>query len=164
MNGFDVVLVLVLLAFLAIGALRGMVREVLSLAVWIVAAVVGWLLADSLESSLKGMFDDRNTRRVLAFVALFALFWVIGGIGAFFLNRAFTGVRSLRIPNLVLGGVIGTARGAMLILIVFLFAALTSLPQRTWWKDSAVAPVFERVVVSIGQYLPRDIARHIRFG
>ncbi|MEK6770894.1 MAG: CvpA family protein [Pseudomonadota bacterium] len=163
MNGFDVVLLLVLLAFLAIGALRGMVREVLSLAVWIVAAVIGWLLADSLESSLKGLFDDRNTRRVLAFIGLFAVSWVIGGIGAYFLNRAFTGMRSLRTTNLVLGGVIGTARGVMLIVIVFLFAALTSLPQRPWWKDSAIAPVFERVVVSIGQYLPRDIARHIRF-
>ena len=164
MNSFDVVLILVLIAFLAIGILRGMVREVLSLAVWTVAALVGWLFADSIESSLKGLFDDRNTRRVLAFIFLFAGTWVAGGIGAYFLNRALSTMRILQLPNMVLGGIIGVARGVMLIVIVFLFAALTSLPQRPWWKDSAIAPVFERVVVSIGQYLPRDIARHIRFG
>ncbi len=164
MNSFDVVLILVLAAFLAIGILRGMVREVLSLSVWIVAALVGWLFSDSIESSFKGLFDDRNTRSVLAFILLFAVTWVVGGIGAYFLNRGFTAMRSLQIPNVVLGGIIGVARGVMLILIVFLFAALTSLPQRPWWKDSAIAPVFERMAVSVGQYLPRDIAKHIRFG
>jgi len=164
MNTFDVGLLLVLVAFLAIGALRGMVREVMSLAVWLVAAAVGWLLADALESSLKSMFDDRNTRLVLAFIVLFAATWVVGGIASYFLQKMLHAIPGMQIPNLVVGGAIGVARGVVLILIVFLFAGLTSLPQRPWWRDSAMAPVFERMAVTIGQYLPRDISRHIRFG
>src|SRR5581483_7627444 len=58
---------------------------------------------------------------------------------------------------------VGVLRGGIIILIVFLVAGITSLPQRPWWRESLLAPYFQKVAVVVSAYIPRDIARHIRF-
>ena len=164
MNSFDVVLILILVAFIAVGALRGMVREIMSLVTWIAATLVGWLFAPEVEVYLRNMFSEYALRMVVAFVALFAATWVLGLLLGFLAQRFVAGRRGLNLPNLLVGGVIGLARGVILILIAFLFAGITSIPQRPWWRESVVAPYFESLARRAAVYLPQDVARHIRYG
>lgn len=163
MNGFDAVLFGVLVVFGAIGALRGLVREVLSLATWVLSCVIAWFFADSLEGRFEGVTETFELRMVLAFVTLFAVVFVFNTVAAYFINKVITSRRTLKLPNTLIGGVMGVARGGVVIVIVFLLAGLTAIPQKSWWRTALLAPFFQNTALFVGDYLPSDVIRHIRY-
>lgn len=163
MNAFDYLLIAVLVAFAVTGALRGFVLEVLSLILWPLAAFIAWLLADQIAASFTGMISDPSLRMVAAFVVVFLVVFVIGTIAIFLVHRVLPLRGALRTPNVVLGGAVGFVRGGIIIVIVFLVAGITSLPQRPWWRESMLTPYFQDVALTASAYLPRDVARHIRY-
>lgn len=164
MNAFDYMLIVVLVTFAITGALRGFVLEVLSLVLWPLAAFVAWLFADGVAAWFKTMLSDPQLRTVAAFVTVFLAVFILGTIVVFLIHRTLPLRGALRGPNAMLGGMVGIVRGAVIIVIVFLVGGITSLPQRPWWQESLLAPYFQKVAVSVSDYLPRDVARHIRYG
>lgn len=163
MNAFDYVMILVLVAFLITGALRGFVLELLSLILWPLSAFVAWLFADQAAGLFKSLVSDMQLRVVAAFIAVFLAAFIVGTIVVYFIHRALPLRGVFRKPNVVLGALMGFARGGIVILIVFLIAGITSLPQRPWWRESLLAPYFQKAAVAVSIYIPRDIARHIRY-
>lgn len=155
-------LAIVLIAFTAIGALRGLIREIMTLITWAASILVAWLFAGAIEHWFDWLFHERSLRLLVAFVALFALTWVAGMLAAMLMNRYFSKGLT-RWPNLIGGGLIGMARGTVVVVIVFLAAGVTSAPQQGWWRDSSLAPHFEKLALHARPYLPRDVARHIRY-
>lgn len=164
MNGFDVILVVALMAFAAMGMVRGMVREVATIVTWVAALLVAWLFAVDVESWFDWLFAERTPRVMAAFLALFAIVWIAGMVAGHLASRHLLGRGSLRIVDRVAGGLIGVVRGAVIVVAVFLAAGLTSAPMQHWWRESSLAPHFERLAVQVARYLPRDVARHIRYG
>ncbi len=164
MNYFDFTLLGMLLFFTAIGAWRGFVREILSLVTWSVAIIVGWLFAGDLVGLFEGLFDDEVVRRVLAFVLLFAVVFLSGMLINLLVNRLLLQKKAFRLTNTVFGGLFGALRGGLVVTLVFLLAGVTSFPQRDWWRAALLAPYFERAAIYVSHYIPRDIARHIRYG
>lgn len=164
MNAFDYMLIAVLVTFAITGALRGFVLEVLSLVLWPLAAFVAWLFADGVAAWFKGLIADPQLRTVAAFVTVFLLVFIVGTIVVFIIHRGLPLRGALRTPNVIMGGLVGILRGAVIVVIVFLVGGITSLPQRPWWRESLLAPYFQKVAVAASEYLPRDVARHIRYG
>ncbi len=66
MSTLDLIILILLVLFSGTGAVRGMLRESLSLAVWVLAIGSGWLFADAV-STWFDMLEDVNLRRLLAF-------------------------------------------------------------------------------------------------
>ncbi len=163
MNAFDFVMIVVLLAFAVTGALRGFVLELLSLILWPLSASIAWLFADAGAEFFKSLISDAQLRLVAAFVAVFVVVFIIGTIVVYFIHRALPLRGMFRKPNALLGGVVGFVRGGIIIVIVFLVAGVTPLPQRPWWRDAALAPYFQKVAAAVSVYMPRDISRHIRY-
>lgn len=163
MNGFDAILLGVMVMFGVIGALRGLVRELLSLATWILSCVIAWFFADRLEGRFEGATETFELRMVLAFVVLFAIVFVLSTIAAYFINKSITSRQKLKLPNTMMGGFMGVARGGVVIVIVFLLAGLTAIPQQAWWRTAMLASIFQEISLFVGDYLPSDVARHIRY-
>lgn len=163
MNSFDYLMIVVLVAFIITGALRGFVLELLSLVLWPLAAFVAWLFADQGAVYFKSLVSDPQLRVVAAFVSVFLVVFIIGSIIVYLIHKALPLRGMFRKPNVVLGGLVGFVRGAIVILIVFLVAGITSLPQRPWWREAFLAPYFQQAAVAVSVYLPRDISRHIRY-
>ena len=164
MNAFDYVMILVLTAFTITGALRGFVLEALSIVLWPLTAFIAWLLADQVAPMFESFVGEPQLRVVAAFMLIFLLVFIVGTIVIYLVHRALPLRGVLRRPNVILGAVVGLLRGAVIIVIVFLVAGITSLPQRPWWRESLLAPHFQKVAVAVGKFMPRDIARHIKFG
>lgn len=164
MNYFDFILLGILFVFIAIGAWRGFVREILSLLTWSAAIIVGWLFADDLAGLFEGLFDDAVVRRVLAFVLLFAAVFLAGMLINLLVHRFWLRKKAFRLANVVFGGLFGALRGGLVVTLVFLLAGVTSFPQRDWWRGALLSPYFERTALFASQYIPRDIAKHIRYG
>jgi membrane protein required for colicin V production len=163
MNSFDLIILAVILVFTAIGAWRGLVREVITVLTWVLSCLLAWLFAAKFSGIFKGMVDDPALRQLLAFVLIFIVVFVLGIVASWFIHKHLPGKRGFRIANIALGGVIGAARGAVIVIAVFLVAGLTPFPQRSWWREASFTPYFERAAVYVAGYMPHDIARHIRY-
>ncbi|BAV32906.1 colicin V production protein [Sulfuricaulis limicola] len=164
MNGFDLLILATLALFVALGAWRGLLSEAISLLTWVLACVLAWFYAAPLSRLLRGLVQDEALRQLSAFVLIFAVVFVLGVVASWLLHKYFPLRRGFRLANTVLGGLVGAARGAVVVVVVFLVAGLTPFPQRDWWRESAMAPVFERAALYVAGYIPRDIAQHIRYG
>lgn len=163
-NVFDVALLLVLVLFAGIGAWRGLVREFVSLLTWIVAALAAWVFADEVAAMFAGLTPEQPLRQMLAFVVIFVVVFIAGSFVGLVLHKLVNRSAGLRTVNRIGGGAIGLLRGVAIVVIAFLLAGLTAFPQRAWWRDAALAPVFQRVAGYAAQYLPPDVARHVRYG
>lgn len=163
-NGFDVLLVAVLTLFVTIGAWRGFVREFMALLTWVVAGFTAWWGADLVAAELGGLTAEPVLRQVLGFAIVFLAVFTVGTVIALLVHRFVLAQKAFRLPNTVLGGLVGAGRGVIIVVILFLLAGLTSLPQRGWWRDSALSPYFERLARLASDYIPADVARHIRYG
>jgi len=159
---FDLIILILLALFTGIGALRGMLRETLSLAVWTLAIVCGWLFADAV-STWFDMLEDVNLRHVLAFALIVPVMLVVLSIMAFVLRR----LLPRPVPGLTdrgIGALMGAIRGAVVVIVMVLLAGLTSLPKKADWSDSYFVGIFQPAASKILEWLPTLVARQFSYG
>jgi membrane protein required for colicin V production len=162
MSILDLIILILLVLFTGIGALRGMLRESLSLAVWVLAIGSGWLFADAV-SSWFDMLEDVNLRRLLAFVVIVPAMLAVLTILAFVLRK----LLPRPIPGLTdrgVGAVLGAMRGAAVVVVMVLLAGLTSLPKKADWRESHFVGIFQPAAGKILEWLPPSVARQFSYG
>lgn len=164
MNTFDLILVAIFLFFVAVGLYRGFIKEALSLAAWILAAAAAWFLADKVGALMKSIIAEPTMRVIAGFVLIFVVVFALTAIAKHYLHQFFMSRVYLKVPNYLLGAVIGGFRGGFIVIVAFLIAGLTTLPQQDWWRSSQIAPRIQPLALKVADYLPRDVARHIRYG
>ena len=164
MNALDFALLATVAIFAAIGALRGLVRSTFFFVNWVLAGAIAWLLAAPMASVFKHTIDDPLTRTLIAFVLVFAVVFVVGIFGSSVLHKMIESIPVLKTSNRLLGGVVGSAIGIVVVVLAFMLAGLTSLPHNGWWRHSLLAPYFESLAAFASDFLPADIARYIRYG
>ena len=122
------------LAVLAISALaglvRGLVREVLGLAAWIIAAWGAVQLYPVIAPTTHGWFSDPTTGDILAyaigFIVLLILFSVLANLAARFIQfSALGGV------DRTLGLLFGLVRGAAVLVLAYILVGLV-IPTEEW--------------------------------
>jgi len=163
MSNFDLALMVVFIFFVALGLYRGFIKETLSLAAWALAAAAAWMLADKIGALLKPVIAEPTLQVIVGFVLIFLLVFIATAVAKHYLHQYFMSRVYLKVPNYIFGAVVGGLRGGFVIILVFLIAGLTALPTQRWWKQSQLAPHIEPVAMRVAKYLPRDVARHIRY-
>ena len=144
------------------GAWRGLVREVISLAGWILAFVAASVFAEPLADALAGWISNPDLRAIVAFVAVFVVTLTVVTLVAIALSKALrsTGLRGL---DRMLGGLFGLARGVFIAILFAIVAGLTSFPQHPMWKDSWSGPMLGRTVVELKPWLPAALGGRLRY-
>lgn len=157
---FDYAVLFIVGISVLFGVVRGMVREVLSLASWVFA----FFAANAYTAQLAKLMPLSNPslRMLAAFGLLFFATWLVGTLVALILAKI---MRSIGLGSLdrFLGAVFGLARGLLLVLALVLAAGLTSVPQQAHWKQALLAPPLERVALKLKPWLPQELAQHIRY-
>ena len=139
LNAFDVVVLVVVGVSAIIGLTRGLVREVLSLAIWLASYVIAVGFSARLDDALAPHFHNAPARAVASFALLFIGALVVGGLIQWLVGRLvrFSGLTGL---DRLLGFVFGGARG-----IVIAIAALVVLKpyagNESWWRESTMVGV-----------------------
>lgn len=127
MNIVDIVILVVMAAFLAKGALRGLLKEVCSL----LGLLLGGFWLSDIRALGEVMMEALNWPAqvcvVLAFLALFVSCVVMFGVIGYLLSR-FVKMVFLGGLNRVAGGFFGLAQGVMLLAIVLFALSLRPLP------------------------------------
>lgn len=161
MSLFDLVTIAVLALFAGVGVLRGAMRELTSLMVWLLAILAGWLFADAVGTWFEGI-ADLELRRLVAFLAIVLSLLALLTLAVFVLH-IFLPRPSPDTKSRVVGAVLGGVRGAFVVLVLVLLAGLTSLPKRADWQDSMLVRVFRPAAEQVLDWLPAPVARQFRY-
>jgi membrane protein required for colicin V production len=162
MNWIDYVIIGIIGMSALISLVRGFVREVLSLVVWVLAFALAWAYFRDLALYFQDWVHSPSLRLALAFALVFLVVLVLGGVLGFIVGQLVdkTGLSG---TDRLLGMVFGAGRGAVLVAILVLLSGLTPLPGDAWWQESGLIPQFQRLALWLLGLLPPDIASKFRF-
>ena len=147
---------------LALGAWRGLVREVVSILGWVIAFLAANLFAGPLGPSMPQVIPTPELRVAAAFVAVFIGALVVTSLAGLLLSKIVKGV-GLGGLDRVLGAVFGAARGLLIVLAAALLAGLTSAPRQAFWRDSLSGPLLARGVIAVKPLLPQTLTERLRY-
>ena len=162
MTIFDYLVMFVLVASVIIGLLRGLVKEVLSLAGWVVAFVVANAYAAALATMLPPVVPGEVLRLIVAFIALFIGVKILTGLLAMALG-ALLEAGGLGFVDRLLGMLFGFGRGLVIVLAGVILCGMTSIPQQAFWKDALLSPYAETGAHMVKALLPAAMAQHVNF-
>lgn len=138
----DYVLLGIVVVSIVIGVIRGFVREIISVAVWVAAFWVAIVYGPQVADRLAPFVDSELLRLVVGFAALFIAVLLVGSLLGY-IGRLLVGKTGLTGTDRLLGMVFGGVRGALLVGLFVLGAGLTAIPQEPWWETSRVVEVYE---------------------
>jgi membrane protein required for colicin V production len=162
MTGLDYAVLGVMGLSVLFGVWRGLVREVVSLAGWVIAFLAANLFAAPLAQTLPRSISPPELRVLLAFVGVFVLSLAVTTLAALALSKL---VKAVGLGGLdrVLGALFGVARGGVIALAFALVAGLTRLPLDPIWKQSACGPLLERAALALKPWLPPALGERLRY-
>src|SRR6478609_5868338 len=133
--------------------MRGVVREVLSLASWVAAFVAANAYGETLAQWLPAAIPGALTRLIIAFVVLFIGTRLLMGL-LILTAEALIRAGGLSFVDRGLGGLFGLARGMLIVLTAVLLCGMTAIPQQPFWKDALLSPLAESAARTIKPFLP----------
>ena len=145
----DVVMGIVIVVSAVFGLMRGLVREVLSLAIWAAALLLGIAFADSVAAML-GLDLSAGLQTAIGFAIVFVAILVAGALAQRFLGGLVEST-GLTGTDRSLGLVFGTLRGAAVVLVALILLRPFA-ESRDWWAESLIAPpllTFENEVIEL---------------
>lgn len=147
---------------IAWGLWRGLVREVISLAGWVIAFLAANLFAGPLAETLPASISRPELRIAIAFVAVFLLTLTITTLSGLLFSKL---VKAVGLGGLdrTLGALFGAARGLLIVVAFALLAGLTSVPLHPIWKESFSGPVLGRAAPALKPWLPAAFAERLRY-
>lgn len=157
----DWVIIGIVLVSTLISLVRGFIKEVLSLITWVAAFALALGFSQPASALVPKAVDIPSARVALAFLALFVVVLIIGGIVNWAVSTA-VNKTGLSGTDRSVGMVFGLARGVFIIAILILLAHLTAMPKETWWQSSVLIPQFQVVSDWILAMIPADIAQHFQ--
>jgi membrane protein required for colicin V production len=160
MVALDWIFLVILLLSLAIGAWRGLVYEVLSLATWLAAFLLAQWFAPAAANHLPMAGSSETIRYAAGFVVVFILGIFAGSILTWLISRLFQ-MAGLRPADRVLGAVFGAMRGVVVLLAAAVLVAMTPLQRDAWWTESVGASWATATVKGLKPVLPREFGKYL---
>lgn len=158
----DYTIAVMILASAVIGLFRGFVREAFALTTWLAAIWVGLHYSHDLSPLLQPSIGHTPAQLAIAFVGLFILTLLLGGMITFILQHLIekTGLTG---SDRLLGMLFGLLRGAVLIAVMVMLAGMTSAPLEPWWQQSQLLPPFLAFAIWLKSHIPAELAGYFNF-
>ncbi|MBF2760951.1 MAG: CvpA family protein [Ectothiorhodospiraceae bacterium AqS1] len=142
-----------------LGLIRGMIRDLLSIAGWIAALLAAVFFTDIVAAWLVDWVGSPVIRQAIAFVSLF--------IGVLLLSAPLVRVvgelvdrSGLSGMDRILGFFFGFLRGVVIVALLVMLSWSTPLPRQPWWEGSALIAYLEYPADQLRRLLPDDLERY----
>ncbi len=162
MNIADYTILAVVALSVLIGLWRGLVAEVLALAVWGVALWSAWMFGNAIAGHLPDGIREPSARIFIAWGLIFVAVLVLGALLSWLL-RMLVESTGLSGSDRMLGMVFGLTRGLVIVTLTVLLLGFTPFPRDAWWQHSTLIPTFQSAATMISRRMPVKVARYIDF-
>jgi len=138
MTWADYTILGIILASAILGLVRGFLREVASLLVWMVGFWIAVRYAPAVGDAFKFVKTPED-RLIIGYVVILVLVLIVGTVVGMLIKRlvdssgAVAGDRSL-------GTLFGAVRGMVIITVLILLGSTVLVPQPRWWRESKLIP------------------------
>ena len=160
MATLDWIFLAVLLISLVVGAWRGLVYELLSVANWIAAFVLAQWFAPTAAQWLPLAQATEVVRYAAGFVLVFVLALFAGGLLAFLISKLVAAV-GLRPVDRVLGAAFGLVRGVILLLAFTVVFGMSPMAKSAWWQESIGAGIATVALQGLKPVLPQEFGKYL---
>jgi membrane protein required for colicin V production len=158
----DITVMVIVGLSILVSLIRGLVREVLALAAWIVAFLAANLLAAPVAPWLPDAMPSEELRLLAAFACVFVVVLLAMSVLAMLASKLVKSA-GLGLEDRLLGGAFGFARGMLVVMVVVLLAGLTSLPRQPVWRNAVLSGPLETLAIHSKAWLPADLAQRITY-
>lgn len=162
MTLLDWILLAIVLISTLIALVRGFVKETISLITWIAAFWIALAFSGPASGLVPEAVDIPSARMAIAFVALFVIVLILGGIINWSVSKLVEST-GLSGTDRSVGMVFGLMRGVLIVAGLILLAGFTALPQEEWWGTSTLIPHFQVVAEWILAVLPAEVADNVQW-
>ncbi len=154
----DYAIILVLSLSVLTGLVRGFVRELIALCVWVTAIWVGYTYAPEVSPLLRSYLHDGALRTTVSFILLLLATLLIGGLMStalsFILNRS-----PLKGTDRLLGMGFGLVRGVFIVALLIGIINLTSLAKDSEFRHSHLYGRFKPVSQWLFSFTPQILGQ-----
>lgn len=162
MTLFDYGVLFIIGSSVLLSVMRGLVRELLALAGWVVALLAANLFSETVSLWLPESLGSTSVRVLVAFVLLFIVTLVLMALLARLVRSLVHGA-GMSAEDRVLGGVFGLARGLLVVMVIVLLAGLTSLPRQPVWNNAMLSAPLEALAIFVKPWLPQYLSQRITY-
>lgn len=158
----DYAIIVVLLVSMSIGLIRGFVKELLSLVIWIIAFIVAMRYSIKLTGLFVSSIHNTTLRQGICFLILFIGVLLLGMLFNCLLNKLVSHL-SFNGMNRLFGLIFGLLRGIALVTGLIILVQLTSLSKTPSWQRSTLLPYFASSTVWLKTFIPEDKMQDFQF-
>lgn len=162
LNWFDLVIIGILVLSAIVSIFRGLIKEVLSLLIWVAAFWLAWTFVEPTAELFNPYIDLPSARHLIAFVALFLSALIVGGLINYLLGGLIKKT-GLGATDRFFGMFFGLLRGAVAVTALVFFLKATPLSQDPWWQASKLQPHFSKLADWAKQRMPDELAEYFNF-
>ena len=152
MQGADFIIVAVIGLSLAVGVMRGFVREGVALLTWLLAIWVAWRFSGFLHPYLGGVLESPEQKAWVARGIVLVLVLLIGALVGTILSWITNTAAGLSLMDRILGFLFGLVRGVLLVGFGALLGQTLKLENEPWWKHARLMPYAETVGSWLGGF------------
>lgn len=155
----DILVFLVLLLSGLLAFARGFVREALSIAAWVGAALVTVVALPHASPPVRDLIDNELAADFIAGVLIFITSLVVLSVGGHFATRAIRD-SALNMLDRSLGLVFGLLRGVILIslgFMLFIWLVPDESDHPEWFREARTLPLVEEAADILRVIVPTDV-------
>lgn len=162
MTALDYAVLIVIGLSTLLGAIRGLVREVMALLAWVVALTVAYLFGGKAAVLMREAIPSEELRLAIVFAVLFVGVLLVMSVAAGVVSRLVKGV-GLGVEDRVLGSFFGLARGGLIVMVLVLLAGFTALPRQPVWRNALLGGPLAAAAGHVKGWLPDEWSRRIKY-
>lgn len=156
MHWVDYIIIAVIGLSVITGLLRGFVKEIVALGIWILAIWLAYTYSQVLDPLLLPYIQDKTARTATSFVAIMIATLIAGGLFNVLLSIILR--RSgLSGTDRLLGTGFGFIRGVFIVALVMLMVNMTSIPYQHYRSQSQLYAKFDPLVGWLSGFMPQLI-------
>ncbi len=142
------------------GAWRGLVYELLAIAIWLVAATLTGLLAPLVAEWVPFLAGNGLLAVSVRYVVVFVVFIFVGGFIASLVRRVISN-SGLRPADRSLGAIFGLVRGVLVLSVLTFLVFAFGFQAEAWWQSSVGAHWLSAGLQTLKPLLPQGLERLI---
>jgi len=155
----DWVLLSILLLSMLVGAWRGLVHELMSLAGWVVGFVMAQWFAAEAAVWLPLQGASPQIQYAAGFIVVFVAAMLATALVARLLGKLVASA-GLKPADRSLGALFGLTRGLLLLLAATVVLQMTGLARQDWWQQATAVPWLDTLLQGLRPMLPETFVRY----
>lgn len=160
MNWTDYIILAVLGLSVLIGLWRGLISEVLALAVWVAAFWVAWTFGPAVSAHFEHTIELPSARLIVGYGLCFIAVLILGALLRLAIGQLVEST-GLSGTDRLLGMIFGFARGVLLVTLMVFLVSFTAFTRDPWWRESALLPQFQGMAAWLGERVPQNVRRYL---